>query len=124
MVVLPLVRLTMMNKAQMEVGVVERGAHLLFATGSPYQETPHEVRDFNPYLPGMSLFGIPHALFGDGLWTSARCWLVLGFLVVLFSAGRMVKKRGSGTAGHHAPAQWVLWLTACPLLPCRWLSVA
>ncbi|MER6434575.1 glycosyltransferase 87 family protein [Streptomyces sp900105245] len=114
--VLPLVRLTMINKAQMEVGVVERGARLLLSAGSPYQETPHGVRDFNPYLPGMSLFGIPHALFGDRLWTSARWWLVLGFLVVLFSAGRLIKKRGSKTAGHRAPALWVLWLTACPLV--------
>ncbi|MEU8825318.1 glycosyltransferase 87 family protein [Streptomyces sp. NPDC048636] len=115
-VVLPLVWLTAVGKAQMEVGVVERGAHLLLSSGSPYQETPHEVRDFNPYLPGMSLFGIPHALFGDGLLASARCWLVLGFLAVLFGAGRIVKKGGSSTAGRRAPGSWALWLTACPLV--------
>ncbi|MFD9123553.1 glycosyltransferase 87 family protein [Kitasatospora sp. NPDC059571] len=113
-VVLPLVYLTASGRAQMEVGVIERGAHLLLSSGSPYQDTPYEVSDFNPYLPGMSLFGVPHALLGDGMLTSARCWLVMGFLTILFSAGRMAGRGGSDTAGGTAPAVWVLWLTACP----------
>ncbi|MEV4441463.1 glycosyltransferase 87 family protein [Streptomyces sp. NPDC049577] len=115
--VVPLLWLTAIGKAQMEVGVVERSAHLLLSSGSPYRDAPHAVRDFNPYLPGMALFGMPRALFGDGPLTSARWWFLAGFLAALGGAARMAAKGGSGTGGGTtAPVPWVLWLTACPLV--------
>ncbi|MGV9561116.1 hypothetical protein [Streptomyces sp. NPDC003480] len=45
----PLLYLTVTGKEQTEVGVVERAADLLFASGSPYHPSPRVVRDFNPY---------------------------------------------------------------------------
>ncbi|CCB71485.1 Integral membrane protein (plasmid) [Streptantibioticus cattleyicolor NRRL 8057 = DSM 46488] len=105
-VVVPLVRLVVAGKAQMEVGVIERGAATLLSSGTPYLQQPRCVPEFNPYLPGMSVFGLPHALFGDHLLTSARLWMTVAFLAAMAAAVRM---SGAGGRG-------LLWLTACPVL--------
>ncbi|MFI9630329.1 glycosyltransferase 87 family protein [Streptomyces sp. NPDC052042] len=120
-VVAPLLYLTVGGKAQMEVGVVERAADLLFSTGTAYNGTPHVVPDFNPYLPGMALFGIPHMLFGDTPFTSARLWFAIGFLAAVIGAVRvLVKGRGTGDGrgGTAVPSAvtGVFWLVACPVV--------
>ncbi|MEU8589441.1 glycosyltransferase 87 family protein [Streptomyces sp. NPDC048664] len=121
--VLPLLYLTAIGRAQMEVGVVERSADLLFSSGTPYHPAPHAVRDFNPYLPGMALFGVPHMLFGPAAFTSARLWFLLGFLAALAAAVRALT--GKRTTGSRPPNGTVLrgtaltgalWLTACPVV--------
>ncbi|WP_257980538.1 glycosyltransferase 87 family protein [Streptomyces sp. CB02959] len=120
--VVPLLYLTVINKAQMEVGVVERAADLLFASGTPYHPTPQAVRDFNPYLPGMALFGIPHMLFGDTPFTGARLWFVIGFLAAVAGAVRVLTHGrnpsiGQATASHGTTGRTgVLWLIACPVV--------
>ncbi|MYS78621.1 hypothetical protein GTY88_50610, partial [Streptomyces sp. SID5926] len=63
--VLPLVGLVLAGAGQSEVAVVERSGHLLAVTGSPYVTAPATVADFNPYLPGMAVFGL---LPGDPRW--------------------------------------------------------
>ncbi|WP_328667258.1 DUF2029 domain-containing protein [Streptomyces sp. NBC_00322] len=113
---MPLLWLIAIGRAQMEVGVVERGAQLLLSSGSPYQPNPHAVPDFNPYLPGMSLFGIPHALFGDSVFTSARVWSLLGFLAAVIAAVRVSAKSGAGVPANCARVTGVLWLIACPVV--------
>ncbi|MFE7121796.1 glycosyltransferase 87 family protein [Streptomyces sp. NPDC057654] len=124
-VVVPLVYLTVIDRAQMEVGVVERGADLLFHTGTPYNSDPHAVPDFNPYLPGMALFGIPRVLFGDSFLGSARLWFLVGFLAAVLGALRVSLKAGtsggtsSGTGATPAGtsgATGFLWLIACPVV--------
>ncbi|MDG4866063.1 hypothetical protein P8605_48720, partial [Streptomyces sp. T-3] len=90
-VVLPLVGLVTAGLGQLEVRVVERSGHLLLTTGSPYVADPAAVADFNPYLPGMALFGV---LPGDARW-----WLGGAFVGALAAAGL-----------HRA------WLLACPLV--------
>ncbi|MEV6023785.1 glycosyltransferase 87 family protein [Streptomyces sp. NPDC052036] len=121
-VVLPLLYLTVISKEQMEVGVVERAADLLFASGSPYHPTPHVVRDFNPYLPGMALFGIPHMLFGDTPFTSARLWFLVGFLAAVAGAIRVLTNGRDADAGRVSTPggvtgrTGVLWLFACPVV--------
>ncbi|MFI0577311.1 hypothetical protein [Streptomyces tendae] len=62
---LPLVGLMAAGAGQSEVAVIERSGHLLATTGSPYVAVPGSVTDFNPYLPGMALFGV---LPGDPRW--------------------------------------------------------
>ncbi|WP_234391959.1 glycosyltransferase family 87 protein [Streptomyces sp. WM6378] len=115
-VAVPLVWLTVAGLEQMEVGVVERGADLLTSSGTPYLHHPVEVPDFNPYLPGMTLFGLPRVLFGDSMLTSARLWCLVGYLATAIGAMRVTMQgvcryeRGSTTA------TGVLWLTACPLV--------
>lgn len=120
-VVAPLLYLTATGKAQMEVGVVERSADLLFTSGTAYNATPHVVPDFNPYLPGMSLFGLPHMLFGDTPFTSARLWFALGFLVAVIATVRVLLKgrtTGSRPDAGAAPSAvtGVFWLVACPVV--------
>ncbi|MET8951325.1 glycosyltransferase 87 family protein [Streptomyces sp. NPDC004533] len=121
-VVVPLLYLTVISKEQMEVGVVERAADLLFASGSPYHPTPHVVRDFNPYLPGMALFGIPHMLFGDIPFTSARLWFLVGFLAAVAGAIRVLTDGRDADAGRVGIPRavtgraGVLWLIACPVV--------
>ncbi|WP_405812827.1 MULTISPECIES: glycosyltransferase family 87 protein [unclassified Streptomyces] len=123
----PLLYLSVIGRAQMEVGVVERAAELLFSTGTPYNPAPHAVRDFNPYLPGMALFGIPHLLFGDTPFASARVWFLVGFLAAVAGAVRVLTRGGalatgpSGTAhgatrGATAGLTGALWLIACPVV--------
>ncbi|MFF3917794.1 glycosyltransferase 87 family protein [Streptomyces sp. NPDC001852] len=120
--VVPLLYLTVISKEQMEVGVVERAADLLFASGSPYHPTPHAVRDFNPYLPGMALFGIPHMLCGGIPFTSARLWFLVGFLAAVAGAIRaLTNGRDAGAARISTPQgvtgrTGVLWLIACPVV--------
>ncbi|MFE0513945.1 glycosyltransferase family 87 protein [Streptomyces sp. NPDC058964] len=119
---LPLLYLTVIGKAQMEVGVVERAAGLLFSSGTPYHTAPHAVRDFNPYLPGMALFGIPHVVFGDTPFTSARLWFLAGFLAAVAGAVRVLtggRDTGTGPGGtvHGITGRTgVLWLIACPVV--------
>ncbi|WP_406003340.1 hypothetical protein [Streptomyces sp. NBC_00829] len=114
---MPLVYLTVIGRAQMEVGVVERAADLLLSSGTPYN-TPHAVRDFNPYLPGMALFGIPHMMFGDTPFTSARLWLLAGFLAAVAGAvriltrGRDIGTGPDGTAHDIIGRTGALWLIA------------
>jgi hypothetical protein len=119
-VALPLLYLTVIGKAQMEVGVVERSARLLLSSGTPYNDAPHAVRDFNPYLPGMALFGIPHMLFGDTPFSSARVWFFAVFLAAAAGAVRVLTRdTGIGTDGttHGTTGRTgVLWLIACPVV--------
>ncbi|MFD9416699.1 glycosyltransferase 87 family protein [Streptomyces goshikiensis] len=126
--VIPLLYLSVIGKAQMEVGVVERAADLLFSGGTPYDAAPQAVRDFNPYLPGMALFGIPHMLFGDTPFASARLWFLVGFLASVAGAVRVLTRGGGlgtssgtgtrtkGTARGASGLTGALWLTACPVV--------
>ncbi|MFJ8041533.1 glycosyltransferase 87 family protein [Kitasatospora sp. NPDC096147] len=121
--VLPLLWLTVLGRAQMEVGVIERGTRLLLDTGTPYLHAPQAVREFNPYLPGMSLFGLPAALFGGGglvgALAGARLWLVLGTLAALAWSVRLVRPATGPADGPSGPPDRLtrlLWLVACPVL--------
>ncbi|MFZ3555876.1 glycosyltransferase 87 family protein [Streptomyces sp. BH055] len=90
-VVVPLGWLVAAGLGQLELTVVKRSGHLLLTTGSPYTTDPHAVADFNPYLPGMALFGM---LPGDARW-----WLGGAFVACLIAGG-----------------QYRAWLLACPLV--------
>ncbi|MFH8445837.1 hypothetical protein ACH4D3_32060 [Streptomyces sp. NPDC018026] len=75
---LPLVGLVVAGAGQSEVAVIERSGQVLAATGSPYVTAPGSVTDFNPYLPGMAVFGV---LPGDPRW-----WLGGVFVATLAAA--------------------------------------
>lgn len=120
-VVLPLAVLMVLGAAQPEVGVVERSAGLLLGSGSPYAPHPLGVDDFNPYLPGMAVFGLPHALLGGSPLGDARFWFAGAFLVTMVLAARHVAAgtgsgTGSGTAvaGRTARPTTVLLLLGFP----------
>ncbi|MER5948184.1 glycosyltransferase 87 family protein [Streptomyces sp. NPDC001904] len=90
-VVVPLVSMVTAGLGQLEIAVVERSGQLLLTTGNPYVSNPTVVADFNPYLPGMALFGV---LPGDVRW-----WTGSAFAATLAAAGLSRA-----------------WLLACPLI--------
>ncbi|NEB03067.1 glycosyltransferase 87 family protein [Streptomyces sp. SID13726] len=93
-VLVPLALLVASGAAQSEVGVVERSGDLLLHTGSPYLPDPHRTVEYNPYLPGMALFGVPRALLGDNPLADARVWFCLTFLICMFFAARRTAESG------------------------------
>ncbi len=104
-VLLPLLWLLAVDRAQLEVRVVARSAGLLLAEGTPYLQHPLVPPDFNPYLPGMAVFGLPEAVAGPGPFTDPRLWMgaaFLGALALAFPAG-----------ARSAPLRWI---AACPLV--------
>ncbi|WP_181160310.1 glycosyltransferase 87 family protein [Streptomyces solincola] len=113
---IPLVWLTAVGLEQMEVGVVERAARHLLETGTPYLAHPVAVRDFNPYLPGMALFGLPHALFGASVVTSARLWTLAGFLAVLAAAVAVLVKGGQEPQRRVVVVTGAVWIAASPVV--------
>ncbi|MEY9992758.1 hypothetical protein ABIE67_004790 [Streptomyces sp. V4I8] len=95
-VVVPLALMIAVGAAQSEVHVVEHSGGLLLDSGSPYVPHPPGVDDYNPYLPGMALFGIAHALFGGTPLADARVWFCAAFLVSMLVAARRSGKSGAG----------------------------
>ncbi len=104
-VALPLLWLLAVDRAQLEVRVVARSAALLLAEGTPYLHRPWVPEDFNPYLPGMSVFGLPEALAGPGPLTDPRLWMGAAFL------GALAPALPAGSRS--APLRWI---AACPLV--------
>ncbi|MEV8448174.1 glycosyltransferase 87 family protein [Streptomyces parvus] len=104
-VLLPLLWLLAVERAQLEVRVVARSAGLLLAEGTPYLQRPLVPEDFNPYLPGMAVFGLPEAVAGPGPLTDPRLWMGAAFL----AAFALALPAGSRSA----PLRWI---AACPLV--------
>ncbi|MER5886188.1 hypothetical protein ABT160_20390 [Streptomyces sp. NPDC001941] len=107
--VLPLLVLVVLGKGQLEVEVVERSGDLLLSTASPYVEVPRAVAEFNPYLPGMALFG---ALPGDARWWTGGVFAVTLLMTVRVGAGANGRV-GAGASGRPGLVPYVL---ACPLV--------
>ncbi|MGW0577817.1 glycosyltransferase 87 family protein [Streptomyces sp. NPDC002920] len=100
-VAVPLAVLIVSGSAQSEVHVVQHSGSLLLHTGSPYLSHPAGVDDYNPYLPGMALFGLPHALLGATPSADARLWFGAVFLgALLYSARRA--DGAPGRPGRHS----------------------
>ncbi|GAA0681457.1 glycosyltransferase 87 family protein [Kitasatospora atroaurantiaca] len=115
-VLVPLVVLALRGLHQSEVMVVERSAHLLLHTGTPYLPDPVVVTDYNPYLPAMTLFGLPRAALGSSnpvalVAGDARIWFALTFLSCLLVCWRLLRPSGEGSALLSLAA-----LTASPLI--------
>ncbi len=73
------------DRAQDEVLVVEQMGERLLHSGTPYLgrdailALPADQRlgAYSPYQPGMAVFGLPRAIFGDFWWTDARVWFAV-----------------------------------------------
>jgi hypothetical protein len=101
------------NQKQPEVGVIARSAKQLVNHHSPYQSAAslaaaHNPNAYNPYLPVMSLFGIPRALFGSHVITDPRVWFGLAFLVIFWLALR--------AAGAKNCVRWTVFIAASPVI--------
>jgi phosphatidylinositol alpha-1,6-mannosyltransferase len=68
--------------------VINRAAALLVHHGSPYLPAAQVTSwlSYNPYLPVMTLFGLPHAAGLPGLAGNPGIWLALGTLALLGAA--------------------------------------
>ncbi len=112
-VIVPLAWMAWSGRAQPEVGVIIHSARLFLHAGSPYQAAhavaaAHTPYVYNPYLPALAVFGVPHALFGGGLLTDPRLWF--GVVFVLGFAGTLA------LSGVPRPWLWTAVVTASPII--------
>ncbi|MCC3764808.1 glycosyltransferase 87 family protein [Glycomyces sp. TRM65418] len=93
------------GRAQEEVLVVESSGARLLDTGSPYLHAdaiaalPEPLLGYNPYQPGMALFGVPAALFGEHWWTDARLYFLLAAVACAAAAVRLLSGGPGSGAG-------------------------
>ena len=117
----PVVWLATQASPTPDVHVVNGAAVLLLHHGTPYldpaQLAQGNVLSYNPYLPVMTIFGLPHALGLRGLAGDTRPWLVLATLLLLAAAVRI-----AGGRPGRGPRRWA-WPRSPPPPRCwrsRW----
>ena len=90
-VLAPLLWLSVAYRLEDGMMVIERSASLLLHHGSPYLTADQVVSwlSYNPYLPVMTLFGLPAAAGVGGLAGNAGVWLALATVAVLAIAFRV-----------------------------------
>jgi Glycosyltransferase family 87 len=101
------------HRRQPEVSVIQRSAGQLVHDHSPYQTAAalasvHDPNAYNPYLPVMSLFGVPRALFGSATITDPRVWFGAAFLL-LFGLAL------AATGATHV-VRWTIFVAATPVI--------
>jgi len=101
------------GKKQPEVTVITRSAGQLMHDHSPYASAAslaatHDPNAYNPYLPVMSVFGIPRALFGSHVATDPRVWFGAAFVVIFWLALR--------AAGARNAVRWTVFIAASPII--------
>jgi hypothetical protein len=109
----PLSVLAIQGKWQPEVGVITQSARLMVQHGSPYEApavlaASHNPNIYDPYLPVMTLFGLPRALLGRGLLTDPRIWFCLVFVAAFGTALAL--------AGARDVFRWTALVTATPVI--------
>jgi hypothetical protein len=109
----PLVWLAASGQGQPEVIVIERSAEMFVRHGDPYESqaqiTPTDnPNSYNPYLPALTLFGLPHALHWPGLSSDPRLWFGLLFAATLFFA--LIRARAPD------PRRWTAFIIATPAI--------
>jgi hypothetical protein len=110
---LPLGWLAARGLWQPEVGVVANSGWTLIHQGTPYADPAllagtMDADAYNPYLPVMSLFGLPRAFFNLGLLTDPRLWFGAVFLLVFWLALR--------EGGARDPGRWAVLAAGSPVI--------
>jgi hypothetical protein len=108
----PLAWMAHTGMAQPEVAVIIRSAAMYVHHGTPYASPAaladaHNWHAYDPYLPALIVFGVPHVL-ARGLLTDPRIWFGIGF-VTTFGAAAWI-------AGVRRPVWWTLLVTASPVV--------
>ncbi|MFI7545953.1 glycosyltransferase 87 family protein [Actinoplanes sp. NPDC049599] len=91
------------GRAQEEVLVAEHMGERLASSGTPYLPPEaiaalppgEQLLGYAPYQPGMAVFGLPRAAFGDVWWTDARIWFAVATAAALIAAVRLLPRGGS-----------------------------
>ena len=92
------------DRAQEEVLVVEHMGERLASTGTPYLGPDaiaalppgEQLLGYAPYQPGMAVFGLPRAAFGDVWWTDSRVWFAVATAAALVAATRLLGRSDGG----------------------------
>jgi glycosyl transferase family 87 len=87
----PLALMTTTGQGQPEVAVIVRSARLLVSHGDPYESQAQLAHTdnpnaYNPYLPALTVFGLPGALKWPGPLADPRLWFGLVFAAILMFA--------------------------------------
>ncbi len=114
------------DRAQEEVLVVEASGQRLLDTGSPYLEAAHiadlpgnaQLLAYNPYQPGMAIFGLPRSLSATGWIGDARIWFALVTIAATLVALRLLTKAGMSRS------VWIRGIQAVGVLPICALTLA
>jgi len=111
--IMPLGWLAARGLWQPEVGVVANSGWTLIHQGTPYADPAllagtMDADAYNPYLPVMSLFGLPRAFFNLGLLTDPRVWFGAVFLLVFWLALR--------EGGARDPGRWAVLAAGSPVI--------
>jgi hypothetical protein len=111
--IVPLWLLARHGLKEPEVRVITTSARLLLHAGTPYHApavtaATHNPNMFDPYLPVMSLFGLPRALLGNSPATDPRMWFAAAFFAA-FAAALAV-------AGARDVMRWTVLVTASPVI--------
>lgn len=111
--VTPLVLMANARLQQPEVRVINTSASMLVHQGTPYVgpatlAAAHSPNVFDPYLPLMTVFGMPRALLGFSVLTDPRIWFMMGFLAVFAAALLAV--------GAKDVARWTVLVAASPVI--------
>jgi hypothetical protein len=87
-VVAPLLWLSVAYQLEAGMVVIDRSATLLLHHGSPYLSSQQVTSwlSYNPYLPVMTLFGLPSAVGLSGLAGNPGVWLAVGTVALLAAA--------------------------------------
>ncbi len=109
----PLVLMAGARLQQPEVRVINTSAAMLLHRGTPYLgpaalAATHNPNVFDPYLPAMTMFGMPRALLGFSVLTDPRIWFGVGFLAVFAAA--------LAAAGARDVLRWTVLVTASPVI--------
>lgn len=111
--VIPLAWMASTRMGQPEVSVVIRSAQLFLHQGTPYEgagaiAAAHNPDVYDPYLPALAFFGLPHALLRAGLLTDPRVWFGVAFLTAFGGALKLT--------GVRRPWLWAVVVTASPVI--------
>jgi hypothetical protein len=103
----PLALMAANRMRQPEVGVIDQSAWLLVHHGTPYLSpavlaAAKDQNLFDPYLPLMTVFGLPRAVAGFAVLTDPRVWFGAVFIAV-FGASLAVCGVGRGAGAGVAP---------------------
>jgi hypothetical protein len=93
-VLAPLLWLSVAYPLEDGMAVIDRSAVLLLHHGSPYLAADQVTGwlSYNPYLPAMTLFGLPSAAGLGGLAGNSGVWIAIGTVIPLAAAFWIVMK--------------------------------
>jgi hypothetical protein len=111
--IVPLMWMAWTGQGQPEVSVITRSAGMLVHHGTPYQppdllSTTRDPNAYDPYLPAMSLFGLPEVVAAQNPFADPRVWFGLAFVALFALALRIGQAKDV--------ARWTVFVTASPII--------